>query len=177
MLTIGVITTVWHHTLIQYHCLYFLYCTFCHHDSSTYSWSLFWHTAKFLGNSLILLSLNINLLDGTNTVISIGWTVPHCWATGLLCTRPSSLCILSCFSRPAGKKRCFWSSVGADTVLSNPFRSFPNRCVLINMLVLLLCSTLSSLPCTPSALDSSDSQLSLLNRESAGVTLDHCPDL
>lgn len=169
MLPTGV-ATICHHMLLQYHRLCFLCRTFHHHDSYTYSWLLFWHTEKFLENSLILLSLSINLLGGTRAVLSVGLTLPHYSVTGLLCTPPSSLCILRCFSLPVGKKHYFWPCVWPRTVISNPFRSFINRLcwsILIwvsegtfcGLLELLLCSTLSFL-CTPPALDSGLSALS-----------------
>lgn len=87
---------------------------------------------KSVENSLILLSLSINFLGGTRAVLSVGLTLPHYSVPGLLYTPPSSLCILRCFSLPVGKKHYFWPCAWARTVISNPFRSFLNRHVLIN---------------------------------------------
>lgn len=129
MLPTGVAMTCYH-ALLQYRWLYFLCCTLHHHDSYTYSWSLFLAHSEISWKQFKSLSLSINLLGGTRAVLSVGWTVPCYWAPGRLCTLPHSLCILRCFSRPA--EALFLACVWAGAVILNPFGSFPNRHGLIN---------------------------------------------
>lgn len=74
------------------------------------------------------------MLGGTRSGLSL--TIPQYWALSPPCTLPSSLCILRWFSLPAGKKHYPLPCVEASTVISNPFRLFSNRHVLIDTQIL-----------------------------------------